>query len=44
MTADVYGHVLPPARRAAADAMTRALYVESQPYVDSQDATSREST
>lgn len=26
MTADVYGHVLPPARKAAADAMTEVLF------------------
>jgi len=44
MTADVYGHVLPPARRAAADATTRALFVVSHPDVDGQGATSSDAT
>jgi integrase len=44
MTADVYGHVLPPARRAAADAMTRALFDGSHPVVDGQGATSSDAT
>jgi integrase len=44
MTADVYGHVLPPARRAAADAMTRALFVASEPDDDGQGAMSSDAT
>jgi integrase len=42
MTADVYGHVLPPARREAADAMTRALGEELPGELDGHDATSNE--